>query len=134
MAERIPTRLSARQGRSFGLTVGGAFLVLTGLFLWRDKDILMPIAGSLGAFFILGGLLFPTRMGPVERAWMRLAHLISKVTTPVFLGVLYLVVFMPVGAVMRLLGKNPMERRISGDGYWVARAQTDRRSNLQRQF
>jgi hypothetical protein len=134
LAERIPARLSAAQGRRFGLTVGGAFLVLAAIFWWRDKDRLLIGTASIGSLLVLAALLIPTRLGPVERAWMRLAHLISKVTTPIFMGVLYLLVFTPVGLLMRGVGKRPLTRSDNNGGFWVARGENSRRSNLQRQF
>ena len=134
MADRIPARLTAAQGRRFGFTVGAAFLVLAGIFIWRDKQTLAIIGSSLGGLLVLGGLIVPTQMGPVERAWMRLAHLISKVTTPLFMGVLYLFVFTPLGLIMRMVGKRPIEHIATADGFWTARDENTRRSNLQRQF
>jgi hypothetical protein len=134
LAERIPARLTVAQGRRFGLTVGGAFLVLAAIFFWRDKDRLLIGTASLGTLLVLAALLIPTRLGPVERAWMALAHLISKVTTPIFLGVLYLLVFTPIGLLMRGAGKRPLKHSDADGGFWVTRTQSSRRSNLQRQF
>ena len=39
-----------------------------------------------GAARASAALVVPTQLGPVERAWMGLAHAISKVTTPIFMG------------------------------------------------
>ncbi len=39
---------------------------------------------------------------------MELAHLISKVTTPIVMGVMYLLVLTPVGLLRRTFGGNPM--------------------------
>jgi saxitoxin biosynthesis operon SxtJ-like protein len=134
LAERIPARLSAAQGRRFGFTVGGAFLVLAAIFVWSDRDRLLLASASLGSLLVLAALLVPTRLGPVERVWMGLAHLVSVVTTPLFLGVLYLLVFTPIGLLMRGAGKRPLRRSDSDGGLWVARAESRRRSNLHRQF
>jgi hypothetical protein len=134
LAERIPTRLTAAQGRKFGLTVGIAFLVLAGIFYWRDKPTVAMVGASLGGLLVLAGLVIPTQLGPVERAWMRLAHLISKVTTPVFMGIMYVAVFTTVGIMMRIVGKRPLKHGNANDGFWVARAPEARRSNLLRQF
>src|SRR5262245_22385308 len=120
LAERIPARLTAAEGRRFGLTVGGAFLVLAAIFWWRDKDRMLIAFASIGTLLVLAALLIPTRLGPVERVWMKLAHLISKVTTPIFMGVLYLLVFTPIGWVMRGAGKRPLKRSDNNGGFWVS--------------
>ena len=134
LAERIPTRLTAAQGRRFGLTVGIAFLVISGILLWRQHLLPMRITASLGTLLVLAGLLVPTALGPVERAWMKFAHLLSKVTTPIFLGVLYMLVLTPVGWIMRAVGKRPLVHADNQGGYWIEREPNRRRSNLERQF
>lgn len=135
MAERIPARLSAREGRRFGLTVGLAFSLFAAIAWWRDHATVMTVFAALGGALILAGLLIPTRLGPVERAWMGLAHAISKVTTPIVMGVMYLVVFAPIGALRRGFGGNPLVHAANGDSYWRPRPEGARRSgSLERQF
>jgi hypothetical protein len=83
LAGRVPARLSAAEGRKFGLTVGLAFAALAGITWWRDHALLMQIFGGLATALILAGLVIPGWLGPVYRGWMGFAHLISKVTTPI---------------------------------------------------
>jgi hypothetical protein len=65
---------------------------------------------------------------------MGLAHLLSKVTTPIFLGIVFFVVVTPVGWLKRLLGSRPL-RRPPGSSAWITRAPDARRSlDMQRQF
>jgi len=135
VAEGIRARLTASEGRRFGLTVGTAFAVFAGIAWWRAHPSVAAVLGSLGGLLILAGLLIPTRLGPVERAWMRLAHLISKVTTPIVMGGMYLFVLTPVGFLRRRLGGNPLVHAPAERSYWRARPEGSRRSsNLSRQF
>ncbi len=134
MEERIPARLSAADGRKFGLTVGLAFLALAALLrFWRHRELAAAVAGTLGALLVLGAVLVPTRLGPVERAWMGLARAISKVTTPIFMGVVFFVVITPIGAIMRLAGRKPLVNPERAGGFWSAPA-SGGRSNLDHQF
>ena len=133
MEKRIRARLTAREGRKFGLTVGIAFLVLTALVTWRDHMTVATVTGSIGTLLILGGLLIPSHLGPVQAAWMGLAHLISKVTTPIFMGIVYFLVLAPVGMVMRLFGRNPMRHKPVEASLWKTR-DSGRGHDLRRQF
>lgn len=135
MAAGVPARLTAAQGRKFGLTVGGAFLVLAAIAWWRGHPITVNVLGTLGAVLAVAGLIVPTMLGPVEKAWMGLAHAISKVTTPIFMGVVYFVVITPVGALKRLLGKNALHQPLHDGSYFHVRAEGARKSaDLRRQF
>ncbi len=114
------------------MTVGLAFAVLAAVMLWGSRLHAAAISGALGAVLILAALAIPTRLGPAQVSWMKLAALISRITTPIFMGVVYFVVITPIGLLMRVFRSNPLVRRGGRSGYWVERSAE--RSNLNRQF
>lgn len=124
---------SRADGRKFGLLVGGSFLALGGLFLWRGHEVPAWIVGAVGG--VLGGLglLVPGRLRPVYRAWMSLARGISRVTTPIVLSLVYFLVLTPTGLVRRIFGDDPLERAAGRESHWKSRA-GEPRSDLRRQF
>jgi hypothetical protein len=127
--------LTAAQGWRFGLTVGTGFLVIAGIAWWRNHPTAATVLGGLGGLLALSGLVIPTHLGPVERAWMALAHAISKVTTPIVMGVIYLGVLLPVGVLRCGFGGNPLVHAEEDHTYWRARAAGSRRSaSMRRQF
>jgi hypothetical protein len=135
LAERIPARLTAAEGRRFGLTVGLAFLALAGVAWWRGRVYAYIAFAAVGSLLIIGGLLLPTSLGPVSRAWMGLGHLLSRITTPVFLGIVFYLVLTPIGLLMRLVGSAPLPRPGTGSSGWIPRApDARRRVDMERQF
>ena len=64
---------------------------------------------------------------------MRLALAMSKVTTPIFLGIVYFVVVTPIGILRRVAGHRSLEHSVGNGGYWVVRPEP-RQSDLRRQF
>ena len=134
LATGIPARLSKAEGRKFGVTVGIAFLVLSALLWWRGAAAAPYLAG-LGGALAVAGLLIPGSLGPVFRAWMGLAHLLSKVTTPIFMGVIYFLVITPTAFVMRLLGRRSLVHRQVNGSFWIERdAAVPEPSRMKRQF
>lgn len=133
METGIPARLTRAEGRRFGLLVGGAFLLLGTIVRWRGHPTAAVVLWSIGGALVAGGLVVPGSLGPVYRGWMKLALMLSKVTTPIFMGLIYFGLFTPFGAVRRLFGRNTLVRP-RGDSFWVDRASPARRSDLQRQF
>ncbi len=95
LATGIPARLSGAEGRRFGLTVGGAFLLLAALAWWRGRPLGLAVFATLGALLVLSGFAVPTRLSPIFRAWMALAQGLSRITTPLFLGVIFFLVLTP---------------------------------------
>ena len=134
MEARVPARLSRSEGRRFGLTVGAAFLLLAAVSRWRGHELPPLVLGSLGLLLVLGGLVVPGHLTSVHRAWMGLALAISKVTTPIVMGVLYFLFITPLGVMRRLLGKGAIARDASSDTYWAARPPGEQRGQMEHQF
>jgi hypothetical protein len=132
LENRVPARLTPKEGRKFGLTVGGAFAVLAVISWWRGHHIPVYIFGGLAASLIVAALIIPGQLGPVNRAWMGLAEAISKVTTPIFMGIVYFVIITPVGLLMRLFGRNPISHRAINQSYWSDRSEA--RGGMTNQF
>jgi hypothetical protein len=126
--------LTPTEGRKFGLLVGGAFLLL-GALLWRRGRMTGSwVALGLGGALVLAGLAIPGRLGPIYNAWMGLAKMISKVTTPVFMSVIFFLVLTPAGFLVRLFGHRPLSRSRSATSYWLSRAPGERQGAMDHQF
>lgn len=133
MASPANGRGSRAELRKFGLTLGLAFGALAGIAAWRGHGTAAAILGALSALLIAAGIVAPGTLGPIERAWMGLALAISKVTTPIFLGIVYFLVLTPVGLLRRTVGGHPLRHRMADGGFWRDRGEA-RRSDLERQF
>ncbi len=135
MATGIRTRLTAAQGRSFGLTVGGTFIAIAAFLAWRGHFKSCAVPAALGLLLVIAALAFPARLDSVERVWMALAHAISKVTTPIVMSVMYFGVILPTGLTRRWLGSNPLVHKKTADSYWKHRPEGARRTgSMKRQF
>ena len=128
MANPVSARLSqpytAAAGRKFGLTVGAAFAVLAAISWWRGHPTTVTVLGSLSGALILAALVMPAQLRVVERGWMKIAHALSRVTTPIFMGVVYFLVLTPVGLLRRRLGGNALKHRPGVHGFWFDRTTT----------
>jgi hypothetical protein len=132
LAQRSPARLTPREGRKFALTMAVAFGVLAGIAAWRGSPRATLVFGGLAEAFVLGGLLVPGKLGPVYRAWMGFAHALSRITTPIFMAVVYFLVIAPIAVIRRAVGGNPLRAHHGATG-WVDRQQAPR-GDLTRQF
>jgi hypothetical protein len=132
LAQGSPARLTPREGRKFALTLAVAFGVLAGVARWQASPRATLVFGALAGAFALGGLLVPGKLGPVYRAWMGFALVLSKITTPIFMGVVYFLVITPIAVIRRALGGNPLRAHRGATG-WVDRQQSPR-GDLTRQF
>jgi hypothetical protein len=132
LAQGSPARLSPREGRKFAFTLAAAFGVLAGISWWRESPRALLIFAVIAGALTLGGLVIPGSLGPVYRAWMGFAHALSRVTTPIFMGIVYFLVITPIAVIRRAVGGNPL-RAHSGATGWVNRKDNPR-GDLSRQF
>jgi len=109
-----------RELRLFALVMTGGLGVLGALLLWRDRPA-WPYVLGLAALFLLLGLVAPTLLRPLERAWMKLAHVLGTIMTFVVLTLTYYLVLTPLGLLMRVFGKRPLDLPFEPDrpSYWV---------------
>lgn len=127
-------RASRRELRSFGVLVGGAFLAVAALLMWRSGNPLaLRTLAAIGGTLAVAGLVAPASLALSRDVWMRFAVALSRFTTPIFMGAIYFVVLTPTGMIMRALGRNPLGVT-SGESRWVTRPLGARASVLERQF
>jgi hypothetical protein len=117
-------RVDAKQLRSFGVLLGGAFSIIGLWPLLIRGEPLRPWALGLAVALAGLGLAFPTSLCRVHHVWMLAGHALGWINTRIILGVVYYGLLTPMGVAMRLLGKDPMNRAFSPDAdtYRVPRA------------
>lgn len=102
--------------REFGLMTGGIVAVLFGLGFPFLLDHPLPIwPWVIFSVLAVWGLVAPLSMRPLYRAWMRFGLLLSRVTTPLVLGILFFVVITPTALAMRIFGRDTMARKFEPD-------------------
>lgn len=98
--------------REFGLITGGILVALFGLFFpWALARPIPYWPWVVAGVLALWALAAPVSLRPAYRAWMRLALLLSRITTPVIMALVYFLVITPVALIQRSMGRDPMARR-----------------------
>ncbi|MDH5255484.1 MAG: SxtJ family membrane protein [Gammaproteobacteria bacterium] len=113
-SHKIP-ELDRKGLREFGVVTGAIVGVLFGLFFpWLLERPIPRWPWVIFGVLALAGLAAPMALRPVYQAWMKFGLLMSRITTPLIMGIVFYLVITPMGLVMRLLGKDYMARRLRG--------------------
>ncbi len=115
----VPSR---RQLRSFFAIVFSVAGVLTGVGYFSEKPLLFWGMGALAILLILIQP-FPAARLRFYRLWMAAGKMLGNVSSRLILGVVFFAVFTPVGLLLRLFGRRPLDVRFR-DGqtsYWKMR-------------
>lgn len=121
---------NAAEGRLFAFTLAGGFLFFALLGLWRGSDRVMVAAASLAAVSLLAGLVAPSQLEPVRRAWMKLGEAIGHITTPVLMAIVYYIVVTPLGLARRVTSARSKRE----DSDWHRRPPSASPTRMERQF
>jgi hypothetical protein len=115
MARHDIPELDTKGLRQFGLILGGILCVLFGFllpWLWNWDSLPNWVFIGIGIATIIWALLAPDSMRLLYYGWMRIALLIGNTINSIILAIVFFVVITPMGLVMRMLGKDPLRRKI----------------------
>lgn len=133
--KNIP-ELNEKGYRDFAITTGGVLAIIFGGFLPWLFDYAYPYwPWVVLLILLLWGFLAAATLRPIYVGWMTVALLISRITTPVILGIVFYVVISPVALIFRILKKDPMRRLFehSNDTYRVP-SERKNHDHLERPF
>ena len=108
--------------RSFGLVFAAVFVLIGAWPLWQGAAPRWWALGVAAAFAAVA-VLRPGLLAHPNRLWSRLGVLLGMLVSPIALGALFYLAFVPIGLLMRLAGKDPLRlRRDAGSAsYWIPR-------------
>ncbi len=58
-------------------------------------------------------LVFPRAWRPFYHLWLMIGRVLAWINTRLILGLVYIVVFLPVGLVLKIMGRDPLARNIN---------------------
>jgi hypothetical protein len=132
----IERRPSTHTLLKFGLTlVVGCGLLAALLWLGMHRPgAAQVVAGAGLAGFVLA--LVPGVGRIFYFAWMALGVTLGLVTSPIVLAVIYLLLFVPMGLLFRVMGRDPLKRAPGGPSqtFWEDRAPVDDPTRFLRQY
>ena len=88
----------------------------------------------LAAILVALGLVAPMSLDPVYKIWMRFGLILSRITTPVIMGLVFFLVITPTGLIRRWLSGDSLSRKFEDrESYRVASKKASAK-NMERPF
>lgn len=66
----------------------------------------------IAIFFVAFALVAPNALNPIYQGWMRFGLVMGWIETRIILGLVFYAMILPMGVVMRLLGNDPLQRKL----------------------
>ena len=118
--------------RSFGIVFFVVFLFIALYPITYSEDI--RIWSLIISFiFIILGLLNSKILTPLNKLWFKFGLFLSKIISPLIMGVIFFFVVTPIGLIMRMLGKDVLNLKQNKDkSYWIEK--NGPKSKMKNQF
>ena len=116
-------KVDRKELRNFGLSLGVVCLIWAGILWWRGHMGAIPwLVGAAPVLAVLA-LVAPVALWPIHKVWMPLAKGLARVITWLVLTLAFYLVFTPYAVILKLLRKDPLDRKIEKDrdSYWTQR-------------
>ncbi len=121
--------------REFALVTSGVIVGLFGLFLPWLLDLQWPTwPWILAAVLVAVGLIAPMALRPVYKVWMQFGLILSRITTPIIMGLVFFLVITPTGLIRRLLSEDPMARNFDDEESYRVPSKKAPAKNMERPF
>lgn len=119
---RANRKVVQSSNRSFGLVFASLFIFLAFWPLLRYGAALRWWALGVAAVFAGLALFKESALTPLNRLWFRLGMAMHSIVSPVIMGLLFFAAVVPMGVVLRALGKDILRLRPNDDStYWIRR-------------
>ena len=123
--------------RNFGLLFAGIFILFSAYESYNMANTAL-VFGLLTAGILTGLLALAAEdlLDPFNKAWMKLGGLMSKVVSPLTLGIIFFLLITPVALVTRIFGRDELRlKRSATKSYWVDRSSPEpARESFKNQF
>jgi predicted membrane metal-binding protein len=108
--------------RGFGFVFAAVFAII-GLWPLIGGEPVRIWALGVAVAFVAVALIYPRALRPLNILWFRFGLLLYKITSPIVMAVMYYIAVVPVGLLMKVFAKDPLQRKFdpNAKSYWIDR-------------
>ena len=118
--------------RSFGIVFFVVFLLIALYPIINNQNIRIWSFIIESIFFILG-IINSNLLTPFNKVWFKFGLLLSKLISPVIMGIIFFLVVTPTGLIMRLFKKDLLNLKYNKNStYWGEK--NEPKSKMKNQF
>ena len=105
--------------RSFGIVFFVVFLLIALYPLIYSGEIRVWSA-IISLIFLILGLLNSKILTPLNKLWFKFGIFLSKIISPLIMGIIFFLVVTPIGLIMRIFGKDLLNLKFNkNQSYWI---------------
>ena len=118
--------------RSFGIVFFIVFLLIA-LYPLSYSGEIRDWSVIISLIFLVLGLLNSKILTPLNKLWFKFGIFLSKIISPLIMGIIFFLVVSPIGLIMRIFGKDVLNLKYNkNQSYWIEK--NGPKSRMKNQF
>ena len=118
--------------RSFGIVFFIVFLLIA-LYPLSYGGEIRVWSTVISFIFLVLGLLNSKILTPLNKIWFKFGIFLSKIISPLIMGIIFFLVVTPIGLIMRIFGKDILNLKYNkNQSYWIEKSGP--KSKMKNQF
>lgn len=122
--------MTDKKNKNFGIFFSIFFLILVLYIYSQTKDIKYNLIYLSLIFFILG-IFNSILLTPLRLLWLKIGIILSKITSPIIMGLIYLLLVVPTGLMMKIFSKKSKQAKSGIKTRWK---NVTSKSSMDKQF
>ena len=123
--------INVKSNITFGILFLIFFLII-GLYPLKSGGVIRIWSIVLSLVFLIITIIRPNLFTFSNKLWIKFGILFGKIISPIVMGLVFFVVVMPIGILVKILKKDVMGLKIGATSYWINRK--DKIQSMKKQF
>jgi hypothetical protein len=117
------TKVIVGSERSFGIVFSIVFFALSLTSIFAGNQTAGLLLFGLGVSCVLIAFFRPYWLKMPNFLWFKFGIMLGGVVAPLVMALIFITVFFPIGLIMRLIGYDPLSRKLdsASNSYWIER-------------
>jgi len=118
--------------KSFGIVFSVVFFIIA-IFPILNNDNIRVWSLVISLIFLVLGLINSKLLSPLNKIWFKFGLILSKVVSPVIMGIIFFLVVTPIGILIKILKKDLLNLKYNNKNtYWIKKKEPE--STMKNQF
>jgi hypothetical protein len=126
------TDVKIGSNKMFGIVFSVIFFIIA-IYPILNNDSVRIWSLVISLIFLILGLTNSKLLSALNKIWFKFGLILSKVVSPIIMGIIFFLVVTPIGVLMKILKKDLLNLKYNNNNsYWIEKK--DPQSTMKNQF
>lgn len=132
---KLNSKIELPSNKRFGIFFTLVFLISSIYFYLKEFNMVSYVLGTCVIVFFLITIFNSKILMPLNKLWMNFGLALGMIVSPIVMGVIFFVIFTPIGILMRLFGRDELFLQFkTKPSYWTKRNEDIHSNSFRKQF